>query len=605
MSRVLLSLLLTSTAHLTSLAAERPALTPPPASPLTLPTAPKSAVEREKAIELPPMIISETSKAPPWLYVSVGDTEYLSRCTTATTHAFVTSQLEIQRMLQVFVPADLLATSAVSSVSIVVPFDPATASGDAVSREMLRQEKQSAQAANKQNPGKRKGQPMPERFRFLPNLRLDDRDMRAVFTYINERDFRRENLVAAPEFVHARLVARTPNLPAWLVEGISRLYPEGSFRIDPITLRPVQWLSAADTAGLVRDPESRRVMIPVSELFVADALSTPDNQHPTRVAVWRAQAALFVRWALDPAHAPAAESLWAFARQTSQEPVTEATFVACFGFGYADLQDRLSDYLPVAVKQPTRILPGKLAPLPRFEIKPATPAQIARLRGEWERLEIPFVRRQHPEFLERYIEQARTTLRRAVGRGDRDPHLFAALGLCELDAGDPTAARPYLEQAAAENVVRPRLYYEIARLRWLDLSRDVPEGTGFTAAELEPILTPLRIAASQSPALPEVYMLMADVWLRCRERVRASDLPTLVAATPLFRRIPGVSYRVALLHVREGQRAEAAELLTIGIEFATEPAIRAQLQQLLAAITPPPNSGTNKPVQPSPGAQLQ
>ena len=429
--------------------------------------------------------------------------------------------------------------------------------------------------------------------------------MRAVFTYINEREFRRENLIAAPEFVHARLVARTPNLPAWLVEGISRLYPEGSFRIDPITLRPVRWLSTADTAGLVRDAESRRVIIPVNELFAADALSAPENQHPTRVAAWKAQAALFVRWALDPAHAPAAESLWKFTRQVSQEPATEAIFLACFGFGYADLQERLSDYLPVAVKQPTRILPGKLPPLPRFEIKPATPAQIARLRGEWERLEIPLVRRQHPEFLERYIEQARTTLRRAVGRGDRDPHLFAALGLCELDAGDPTAARPYLEQAAAEGVVRPRIYYEIARLRWLDLSRDIPEGTGFTAAQLEPILAPLRVAASQSPALPEVYMLMADAWLRCRERVRASDLPTLVAATPLFRRIPGVSYRVALLHIREGQRAEAAQLLEIGIEFATEPSIRAQLQQLLAAITTRTNSHREKkPAPPDSVEQL-
>ncbi len=604
MSRFLFSILLASGVHATSPAAERPVLTPPSSAPLTLPTAPQSAVQREKAIELPPMIISETSKAPPWLYVAVGGTEYLSRCTSATTSAFVTSQLEIQRMLEVFVPADVLATSAVSSVSILVPFDPATTSDDAVSREMLRKEKQSLRSANDQNPGGRKGQPVPEQLRFLPNLRLDDRDMRAVFTYINERDFRRENLIAAPEFVHARLVARTPNLPAWLIEGISRLYPEGSFRINPITLRPVRWLSAADTAGLVRDPESRRVTIPVNELFAADALSTPENQHPTRIAAWQAQAALFVRWALDPAHAPAAASLWTFARQISQEPATESIFLSCFGIGYADLQERLSDYLPVAVKQPARILPGKLPPLPRFEIKPATPAQIARLRGEWERLEIPLVRREHPEFLDRYIEQARTTLRRSVGRGDRDPRLFAALGLCELDAGDPTAARPYLEQAAADGVVRPRLYYEIARLRWLELSRNVPESTGFTVAKLEPILKPLRIAASQSPALPEVYMLMADAWLRCRERVRASDLPTLVAATPLFRRIPGVSYRVALLHVREGQRAEAAELLKIGIEFATEPGIRAQLQQFLAAITQPATSASeNKPVRSAEGGQ--
>ena len=587
----------------------------PPA--LALPAAPKTAVELEKAVELPPMIISETSKAPPWLYVAIGDSEYLSRCSNATTRAFVTAQLEIQQMLRVFVPPDLLAPAVIPTVSILAPLEANRGTEDAVSREMMRQAKQAAperkqeprggrqgagqvrgqapgrgQAAGQgrgQAQGRGQGPERPEAagLRFLPNLRLDDRDMMAVFSYINERDFRRENLIAAPEYVRSRLIRRTPTLPEWLIEGISRLYVQANFRVAPITMQPTSWLSPEDTEGLQRDPESRRVMIPVSELFATDALSSAENQNPTRVSAWQAQAALFVRWALDPANSPAAESLWRFARRVSQEPASDSVFRECFGFGYADLQDRLSDYLPTAVRQPARIVPGKLPPLPRFEVKPATPAQIARLRGEWERLEIPFVRTRHAEFLAKYIEQARTTLRRAVGRGERDPRLFAALGLCELDAGDAAAARPYLEQAAAAKVARPRVYYEIARLRWVDLNRDKPENTGYTVAELEPVLEPLRVAAAQSPALPEVYLLMAEAWLRCGERVRASDLPALVAATPLFRRIPAVSYRVALLQIREGQRTEAARLLALGAEFAVEPSVRAQYQQVLAAITAP------------------
>lgn len=558
---------------------------------LTLPAAPKSAVEREAAIELPPMIISESSKAAPWLYVAVDDTEYLSRCSAPTTRAYVTAQLEIRRILQVFVPADFFGTSLVRSVSLLAPLETGSGTDDAVSREMQRTAQQSMQATNDENRRARR-LPSPGQFRFLPNLRLDDRDMLAVFSYLSERDFRGENMIAADDYVYARLVARTPTLPRWLIEGITRLYPQTTTRVDPITMRPVRWLSPEDTAGLQRDPESRRVMIPASELFDIRALSTPENQHPLRVAAWQAQAALFVRWALDPAQAPAAASLWSFARRVSQEPATEALFAECFGFGYADLQERLSDYLPVAVKQPARILPGKLAPLPRFEIKPATPAQIARLRGEWERLEIPFVRSKHPEFLPKYIEQARTSLLRAVGRGERDPRLLAALGLCELDAGDAKAARPWLEQAAAAHVAGPRVYYEIARLRWAELIRGEPETAGFTAAQLQAVLEPLRVAASQSPPLPEVYMLMADAWLRCRERARASDLPALVAATPLFRRIPGVSYRVALMQIREGQYAEAAKMLSLGAEFAIEANVRAQYQQVLAALAqstkPPP-----------------
>lgn len=554
----------------------------------SIPTAPKSAVEKQTAIELPPMIVSG-GKALPWLYVAVGDAEYLSRCSVATTTAFVTGQLEIERMLRVFVPADLLPTNAIPTVSILSPLEPGRTSDEVMSREFQQMELKSRRETSTALVRQQK-LPTPAPVRFLPNLRLDDRDMRVVFTHLNEKQFRGNELIAAPEYVNARLLARTPTLPAWLIAGISRLYLQSSFRVNPITLLATPWITTSDTAGLIRDPESRRVMIPVSELFAADALSGPANEHPVRVDTWRAQATLLVRWALDPANAPAAESLWKLVRRVSQEPITESIFLECFGFGYADLQERLSDYLTSAVKQPVRIVPGRLPPLPRFEVKPATPLQIARLRGEWERLEIPFVRGKHPEFLPHYIEQARNTLRRAVGEGLRDPHLFAALGLCEIDAGDVKAARPYLNQAAAERIVRPRVYYELARLEWSELIQSVPEKSGFTAAALEPVLQPLRVAAAQAPALPEVFMLMADAWLRCREPVKASDLSTLVAATPLFRRIPGVAFRVALLQLRAGQRAEAENLLRLSLEFASEVAVRQQLEQVLAAITTAPKS---------------
>src|SRR4051812_22123266 len=48
----------------------------------------------EEIVELPPMIIAEKSGAPPWLYVSVGNVEYLSRCSVGETRRFVRAQLE-------------------------------------------------------------------------------------------------------------------------------------------------------------------------------------------------------------------------------------------------------------------------------------------------------------------------------------------------------------------------------------------------------------------------------------------------------------------------------------------------------------------------------
>ncbi len=148
---------------------------------LTVPQAPLSAVEREVAIELPPMIVAESSKAPPWLYASVGEAEYLSRCSPATTRAYVTAQLEIARILRVFMPADFLSPVAVPVVSVLVPQESRQAGDDVAGSEMRRMEQQAKQREVEE--GRRDLQvPKVTTVRFLPNLRLDDRDMLAVFT---------------------------------------------------------------------------------------------------------------------------------------------------------------------------------------------------------------------------------------------------------------------------------------------------------------------------------------------------------------------------------------------------------------------------------------
>lgn len=248
------------------------------------------------------------------------------------------------------------------------------------------------------------------------------------------------------------------------------------------------------------------------------------NQHELRIATWRSQMALFFRWALDPKNAPAAAALWKFAEGASTRAVSESWFVECFGFGYSDLRDRLSDYLPLAVKEPLALRPRKLPGPGRFEIKPATRQQIARLRGECERLEIPYVRRRTPQFLDRCIDQARRTLRRSYERGDRDPRLLAALGLCEVDAGNDAAAKPWLEAAAAARVNRPRVHYECARLRWQASTRDIAATQALPMSAAAPALEALRTAMACDPPLPEVYLLFEDAWLRTEVTPSDGDL---------------------------------------------------------------------------------
>lgn len=537
-------------------------------------------------VELPPMIIAETVKSPPWLYAKAGDMEFLSRCSQKTTQAFIAAQLASHRALRGLVPPEFLAKNAVPLVALVVPLEPKKARDDAVLRALLNGER-TTNSREPKSPDRNGAPPSSERFEFLPNQRIDDRDMMAVFTFINESDFDSRRVIVADEFVRALLTRRTPMLPSWLIEGVIGLYQQTTPRSDPVVLRPFIWLSRDDSIGLLRDPASRRTLLPCNELFAPDAVPGPNNQHAVRSAVWRAQTALFIRWTLDPTNAPARDALWKLVERVSREPMTEKIFTEYFGFGYSDLLDRLSDYLPVAVKTPVPIALGNVPPSPRFEISLATPSQITRLRGEWERLEIPYVRVHHPKFVAHYIDQARTTLLRADDHGERDPQLLAATGLCELDAGNTVTARPLLEAAGAAHVVRPRVYLEIARLRLADLTRDSPETRRFTAAQLQPILEPLHQAIAQQPPLADVYLLTLDAWLRCNERTPSAELAVLVKAAPLFRRHPGFALRLALLQIKNDQPTEAAATLSTALEFLPEPATRSRYQQVLATLVTP------------------
>ena len=274
------------------------------------------------------------------------------------------------------------------------------------------------------------------------------------------------------------------------------------------------------------------------------------------------------------------EALWKFAARATEGPVSEDIFEAIFGFGFSELRDRLSDYLPKAVEQTARVAPGRLPPLPEIEIERATPNQIARVRGEWERLAIGHVQRRLPQVREPYIVQARRTLRRAFEAGDRDPRLLATIGLCEIDAGNEAGAREFLEPAVALRVVRPRAYYELARLRFAELRRGVPETNVFSFTELAPIIEPLRSALMQSPPLAEVHTMLAEAWERCELSPNTAEFAELETGARLFVRRPNVGYHIALALARHGKKAEAAAVLDASVPYITDENTRARTTRL-------------------------
>ncbi|MBL9190011.1 MAG: hypothetical protein JNK23_21205 [Opitutaceae bacterium] len=534
---------------------------------------------RGAAIELPPMMVEESVSAATWLHAHAGGAEFLSRCSAFTTRDFIAAWLQRMQLIRALVPEEFLGRSDVPTVIILYSQNLEQTISAEIQRELETNARREGESAR------------GERVNIAPNMRLSDRDMHASIIYLDESQFNAAGLSIAPSHVRFLVKTRVPELPAWLIDGIERTWHSADFVMDPITLRPLVWHTQRESDALAIDPMRPRALLPAGELFATEAMRALENRHPRHRATRQATQELFFRWAITSS-AATREALWKFAAHAAEAPVTEALFESCFGFDFAELRDRLSDYLPKAVDRAAWIAPGDLPPAPDFEVKPATPSQIARVRGEWERLAIEHVHRRLPQVREPYIAQARRTLRRAYDAGDRDPRLLATMGLCEIDARNPAGAGQYLEPAVAAGVARPRAYFELALLRFDELRRDAPETKAFSFTELAPVIQPLQRAVTQAPPLPEVFMLLAEAWARCELAPSPAEFAALALGARLFAQNASVAYPIAVAFSRHGKKAEAAAVLDACSGAAPDDSTRERIRELradlAAALAQPP-----------------
>lgn len=541
-------------------AADSPAPPPRPAAP----------------VELPPMMVEESTSSVPWLYVSAGGIEFLSRCSASTTRHLARAWLDKMQLARVLVPEEFLVRMDAPEVFVLYGQDVQQTVSAEIARELKGGDKRPREGA--------RGAEVPRGgVNIAPSMRLSDRDMHASIAYIDEALFEAAGLSVAPGHMRYLLNQRVPELPGWLAEGLERNYRRADFVIEPITLGPLIWMNSAESEDLAWDPTRPRALLPANELFAPEPVRATENRHGRHVAARFSTQELFIRWAIVSGEATRA-ALWRFAHRAIAGPVTEEMFEAEFGFDFAELRDRLSDYLPKAVSETLKLPTGKLPPLPPIEVEPATANQIARVRGEWERLAIGHVSRHLPQVREPYIAQARRTLRRAYDTGDRDPRLLATLGLVEVDADNVPAAREYLEAATALGVIRPRAYYELARVRFAELRRDQPATKHFTYAELAPVLHPLRQTMTQAPPLPEVFTLLAEAWARCDGTPNPAELAELETGLRLFSRRPEVVYPLALALAHHGNKAEAAAALAACSSYVTDAPTQAGIARLRAEL---------------------
>jgi hypothetical protein len=264
--------------------------------------------------------------------------------------------------------------------------------------------------------------------------------------------------------------------------------------------------------------------------------------------------------------------------------VTETLFKECFGLDYAAVTDQLRNYLQPALNETVTLRTPRPITVPPIVLRDATAGEISRIKGELARLEVNYVRELYPELTPRYLEQARRSLRSAYDKGDRDPQLLASLGLCETDAGQDEAARPWLQAAVDAGVVRPMAYFELARLEFAQLTAGRPDYRPLPE-EIAPILALLAKARAQSPKIPAVYELYTTILIRSNVALRPKAIANLDEAVHLFPRRVRLLQLVAMLQAMNSRFDVAKQLIDQGLLYSTDPAQRKKLVELRAAIT--------------------
>ncbi len=538
------------------------------------------AAAEDRAVMLPAMVVQGAA----WRYTHPQGFEVLSLWSDSKTKAFASALLSARRQFDLLLPPEFQAQFSVPTVYLLVPDNGTDALSAPLMSELLAHFP-AAGAASGRRPS----------VRFLPNLLLWDRDALVVFVQ-SSPSINDAPVVFSNDRVRLALERRVPSLPRWFAAGFYELYIGVEYVQGAAGTGAAGWMSREQATALAADPESPRQLMPLADLFAGPPPGGP-AETPARALLRREEAALFIRWALDGDGSPHRAGLWKFVSEASAGPVTESRFEALFGEDYVSILNDLSDYLPWALTHSLRLAPVPAAAETEIKMRDATPAEVGRIKGDWERLEMNRVAMEFPQLAPRYREHAQETLKLAYQENKTDPGLLAVMALFDLDCGKPEPADPYLRAAAAGRVVRPRVYYELARMLFNELIKAQPDPA---RARLSPIqaatlLGLLDQARAQSPALPEVYGLYFEIAQAAAAQPTPSLLQVFREGVQLFPGNAPLIYDTAVMLARSGAVDAANIVLQNGLGVAAEPALRARMARLQAALAPALQGQTPSP----------
>lgn len=453
----------------------------------------------EMRVELPPFLVQDHQSAR-WLHGDFPNLEVLSSCDWEITNGFVRRFFRTKAEFSALVPEEFRGD--IPELMILVP--PA-------------QERSIAKEMN------RLMQDVSSTSRTILHLRASEEDESAMYFVVNpdfktaalgsfpktglppwpstsaddgEPDYLRFRLSA--DYIRDRLNSRQPALLPCLVSGLTDIFEAVAETEQGLFSPPDTLLTTEDWRAVRFDAEAPRPLLPIEELLKGPPLVEKDIRYRR---LWRAESELFVRWALFGREGNGAEKFWKFARESARQGVSESLFKSCFGLDYADCRDALSDYLPLATRKPV----NWSAPVPEVSklwFRSAKSGEIDWIKGEWNRLILPSVKRDFPTMLPVYQQQALTVLSRAQEHTVDKARTLSSLGLLRVKMGEKEEAMKALDEAAVAGSKRPLVLTELARLR-LDyyLRKKREPDPKLTEDEATKVLSLLNLARKSSPRI--------------------------------------------------------------------------------------------------------
>jgi hypothetical protein len=591
--------------------------------------APKPAPPGDQTLVLAPVVVSGDKR--PWRYGTLPGFEILTRADNERTQYLLACYARSWQAENLVIPKEWLRKSPIPCTIIVDDTDPAEPGLAPIAPALTRAQNFDTF-----------GWTMSGSYRGVPRS-IVDKTITPRRGWIHAADEDTTVLganvhgglscIGAPTWLD-RLERCTPGLPTWLVAGL--VGPQGLFenRTDVVftlgysngpgpdhhlcaaIFRGIRWISTADSRRLKGERSFRLgtakiPFIPLREFF---SESPPP---PEQRALWESEAGLLVRWGLlgesGKVNRERRAKFVKFVERQRSEPVTEQMLIECFGRGYADLEKELQGYLRKTLGAELKFgIDDMIWELQTVKFSPATPDQVGRIIGDWQRMQGESLQMSEPAKAKALFDAADRTLSRAWLRnsewlpapgttdkkdlagiiaasqvsatGNPDPDFLAVCGLYEYDIGEYKLAKDVLEIAAALHTRRPKAYIRLAELRAREVTAK-PDGkdSALSVAQAAYILQILK------PALPNAtssipWSLMVDTLARCEGTLSVDNLEMITKGAAQFPRDALLQFTTARLCLQSGEKDRAREVIDNAFPLVVDEKVRNEFREFRESI---------------------